>query len=182
MKRHFAALFWTWNEEPAMKFRKILLLPFALFEPDWIFAGVQGSWRFDQTKEKLKKKPFRFRLLSGWLFDIDLKYLVKYNNYRIVSVGFWGVTNERLLRILKLAGMPLMALRTMLQVQLRRQCTNFKNNDWVSLYYTKDIREIGSYEYLTSARVYSVLNHALSTSRNFTNTAHGGRGYNKSFR
>lgn len=36
-----------------------------------------------------------------------------------------------------------------------------KSNDWVSLYYTKDIREIGSYEYLTSARVYSVFEPRL---------------------
>lgn len=96
-------------------------------------------------------------------FDVDLKYLIKYNNYEAFRLGFGGITNERLLDNFKLGGYAAYGFKDdsykySLGGNLR---ISKETNTWVNLYYTEDIREIGSFEYLTNARIYSVFEPRL---------------------
>lgn len=88
-----------------MKFRKILLLPL-LFSSLIGFSQVSKAVE-DSTKQKeeaKKRSPFVSGYYPVGFFDIDLKYLVKYNNYESFRLGFGGVTNERLFKDFKIGG------------------------------------------------------------------------------
>jgi hypothetical protein len=45
-------------------------------------------------------------------FDMDLRKIISYNNYEGFRGGFWGITNDRFLKISELKGIPLMVQKT----------------------------------------------------------------------
>ncbi len=96
-------------------------------------------------------------------FDVDLKYLVKYNNYEAFRLGFGGITNERLFDNIKLGGYVAYGFKDDKykysyggNVRISKE-----TNSWFNMYYVDDISEIGSFEYLTSSRIYSVFEPRL---------------------
>ena len=96
-------------------------------------------------------------------FDVDLRYFVKYNNYEGFRLGFGGITNERLLESFKLGGYIARGFKDenfkySLGGNLR---LNSETNSWFNIYYENDINEIGTFKYLTDARVYSVFEPRL---------------------
>lgn len=96
-------------------------------------------------------------------FDIDLRYLIKYNNYEGIRLGFGGKTNDRLFESLTFGGYVARGFRDQEwkysfggSIRL-----NEEPKSWLSLYYIKDVSEIGSFNYLTDARVYNVFEPRL---------------------
>ena len=96
-------------------------------------------------------------------FDFDLRYLIKYNNYEGIRLGVGGRTNDKLFENLKLGGYVARGFRD--QDWKFSVGGNIRLNEdpksWLSLYYIDDISEIGSYQYLTDARVYNVFEPRL---------------------
>ena len=110
-----------------------------------------------------KESPFRTGFYPLSIFDVDLRYLIKYNNYESFRFGFGGITNERLFENFKVGGHVAYGLKDKewkysLGGNVRLEP---KTNTWWNFYYVKDISEIGSYQYLTDARVYSVFEPRL---------------------
>lgn len=117
----------------------------------------------DSTKTETKVSPFVTGYYPIGFFDVDLRTLIKYNNYEGFRLGIGGITNERLFDNFKLGGYV---------------ARGFKDQDWkwsvggnirlapetgtwLSLYYINDIAEMGIFSYLTDARVYSVFEPRL---------------------
>ncbi len=106
-------------------------------------------------------------LSSGYypigFFDIDLKTLIKYNNYEGFRLGIGGLTNDKLFEKYKLGGYVAYgfkdkALKYSLGASAR---VNKEKKAWVSVYYVDDIKEIGTFDFLTDARVYSIFEPRL---------------------
>lgn len=117
----------------------------------------------DQGQTQQRLTPFVTGYYPIGFFDVDLKYIIKYNNYESFRLGFGGITNERLFENFKLGGYVAYgfkddAYKYSLGGNLR---ISQQTNTWVNVYYTKDIHEIGSFEYYTNSRVYSVFEPRL---------------------
>jgi len=96
-------------------------------------------------------------------FDFDLRTFVKYNQYEGMRLGAGGVTNDKLSSKFRLQGYGVYgfidrAFKYSLGggVQLREQ-----SGTWFNFIYTDDIAEVGSFFYLTDARVYSLFEPRL---------------------
>lgn len=117
-----------------------------------------------KTSSNLKKEsPFATGYYPLGFFDVDLRYFIKYNSYEGFRLGFGGITNERLLESFKVGGYIARgfkddAFKYSLGGNLR---VNKESNTWINFYYENDINEIGTYKYLTDARVYSVFEPRL---------------------
>ncbi|NND61935.1 MAG: hypothetical protein HKN48_01945 [Flavobacteriaceae bacterium] len=114
-------------------------------------------------KKEIKKSPFKTGFYPIGFFDVDLRYFVKYNNYEGFRLGIGGITNERLFENFKIGGYIARGFKDQeykysLGGNIR---LNPETNTWANLYYTKDISEIGTFKYLTDARVYSVFEPRL---------------------
>ncbi|RMA66284.1 DUF5686 family protein [Ulvibacter antarcticus] len=117
----------------------------------------------DTTNTNKKANPFNTGFYPIGFFDVDLKYIVKYNNFEGLRLGVGGVTNNRLSEIYKFGGYVAYGFKDEdVKFSLGGSARlEEEKNTWVNLYYTDDIREIGSFEYLTDSRVYSVFEPRL---------------------
>lgn len=110
-----------------------------------------------------KQSPFKTGFYPIGFFDVDLRYFIKYNNYEGFRLGVGGITNERLFSNFKIGGYIARGFKD--QEWKYRLGGNLrlapKTSTWLTLYYTKDISEIGAFKYLTDARVYSVFEPRL---------------------
>lgn len=106
-------------------------------------------------------------LSSGYypigFFDIDLKTIIKLNNYEGLRLGVGGLTNDKLFENYKLGGYYAYGFKDKtskfsLGASAR---VNREKKAWVSVYYADDVKEIGTYDYLTDARVYSIFEPRL---------------------
>ena len=115
------------------------------------------------TTEEKKEHPLSSGYYPIGFFDIDLKTLIKYNNYESFRLGIGGLTNDKLFERYRFGGYVAYgfkdkALKYSLGANAR---VNKEKKAWIGLYYTDDIKEIGTYDYLTDARVYSVFEPRL---------------------
>ncbi len=147
-----------------MPIKKIALI-ILLFQGLAVTAQLPEISKDTVENKKAYKKlsPFVTGYYPIWFFDVDLRYFIKYNNYESFRLGFGGITNERLFENFKIGGYTAYgfkddAFKYSLGGNYR---LNKKNNAWINLYYTKDIREMGSFEYLTKNRTYSIFEPRL---------------------
>ena len=115
------------------------------------------------TKKEKKKNPFNTGFYPVGFFNIDLRTLIKYNNYEGIRLGIGGITNDHLLENYKFGGYIAHGFKDHdFKFSLGGSARLDKDTKtWVNLYYIDDIREIGTYQYLTDARVYSVFEPRL---------------------
>ncbi|MDC7994737.1 DUF5686 family protein [Altibacter sp. HG106] len=143
-----------------------LLLVLCCFASSMLWAqepAIQIAEDSTNTQTPKKESPFNTGFFPISFFDVDLRYLVKYNNYEGLRLGVGGVTNEKLSDHFKFGGHFAYGfkdddIKFSLggSVRVRKE-----SNTWINLYYIDDIREIGSFAYLTDARVYSVFEPRL---------------------
>lgn len=124
-------------------------------------AEIQKDTTSTQKQKKLN--PFKTGYYPIGFFDIDLRYFIKYNNYEGIRLGFGGITNERLFENFKIGGYIARGFKDQdFKFSVGGSTrVNKEFNTWVNLYYTDDIREIGTHKFLTDNRVYSVFEPRL---------------------
>ncbi len=113
--------------------------------------------------EDKKKHPLSTGYYPIGFFDVDLKTLIKYNNYEGFRLGIGGLTNDKLFERYKFGGYVAYgfkdkAIKYSLGASAR---VNKEKKAWVSVYYADDIKEIGTFDFLTDARVYSIFEPRL---------------------
>ncbi len=110
-----------------------------------------------------KESPFKSGYYPVGFFDIDLKYIIKYNNYEGFRLGVGGVTNDKLFEKYRIGGYVAFGFKdkTVKYSVGGGARVNKEKKAWVNAYYTDDIREVGTFDYLTDARVYSVFEPRL---------------------
>ncbi len=96
-------------------------------------------------------------------FDIDLKYLVKYNDYEAFRLGIGGTTNEKLSESWRLGGY--LAYGTKDRTFKYKMNVGYRidkdKNTWLNIYKQDDINEFAAESFLTDARVYSLFEPRL---------------------
>jgi len=125
--------------------------------------AIQTEKDTTATTTQEKKNPFNTGFYPIGFFDIDLRYLIKYNNYEGIRLGVGGVTNDRLFEHFKIGGYVAYGFKDDdFKFSLGGSTRiNKETKTWINLYYIDDIREIGTFQYLTDARVYSVFEPRL---------------------
>ena len=110
------------------------------------------------TIEEKKEHPLSTGYFPIGFFDIDLKTLIKYNNYEGFRLGIGGLTNDRLFENFRLGGYAAYGFKD----KALKYSYGFgaridkEKKMWINLYYADDIKEIGTFDFLTDARVYSI--------------------------
>ncbi len=145
--------------------RKLWVLLF-LFVGCWACAqipAIQTGKDTVSTKEEEKQHPLSTGYFPLGFFDIDLKTLIKYNNYEGVRLGIGGLTNDRLFESYKLGGYIAYGFideDTKYGLSASARIDN-ERNTWIKLGYTEDIKEVGAFDFLTDSRVYSLFEPRL---------------------
>jgi len=145
--------------------KRIFIVLFLLQITSLAFAQTPNSETKKDSLVSNKKapSPFNTGFYPVGFFDIDLRYIIKYNNYEGIRLGFGGVTNARLFENFKIGGYFAHGFKDDDykysiggSVKL-----NEETKTWLNLYYINDIRETGSFSFLTDSRVYSVFEPRL---------------------
>ena len=113
--------------------------------------------------ENEKEHPLSTGYYPIGFFDVDLKTLIKYNNYEGFRLGIGGLTNDRLLEKYKFGGYVAYGFKDKaLKYSLGGSARiNQEKKIWASLFYADDIKETGTFDFLTDARVYSIFEPRL---------------------
>ncbi|QIE59665.1 hypothetical protein G5B37_08830 [Rasiella rasia] len=138
----------------------ILLLPVGLFAQK---PAIQTKQDTTATTPEKKSNPFNTGFYPLGFFDVDLRYLIKYNNYEGLRLGVGGVTNDRFSEKFRIGGYFARGFKDRDikfglggSVRLKKE-----NKIWLNLFYKDDIQEIGKFNFLTDDRVYSVFEPRL---------------------
>lgn len=124
---------------------------------------IQTKQDTTATRAEKKKSPFVTGFYPVGFFDIDLKYIVKFNSYEGLRLGVGGVTNDKLSDRYKIGGYVAYGFKDRdIKFSIGNSLRiNKEHNTWINIYYIDDIAEIGSFKYLTDDRVYSVFEPRL---------------------
>ncbi|PQJ31150.1 hypothetical protein BST92_04075 [Nonlabens arenilitoris] len=96
-------------------------------------------------------------------FDIDLKYLIKFNEYEAFRIGIGGTTNDKFSERWRVSGYGAFGTKDKVfkhNITLGYRISE-ENNTWLSAYKTDDINEFAGARFLTDARVYSLFEPRL---------------------
>ncbi|MDP5101381.1 MAG: DUF5686 family protein [Nonlabens sp.] len=115
------------------------------------------------TRKLATLEKFKVGYYPVGFFDIDLKYLIKYNNYEAFRLGIGGTTNEKFSESFALSGYVAYGTKdknwkykTNIGYRLSKE-----RNTWINIYRSDDIAELGGAPFLTDARVYSLFEPRL---------------------
>lgn len=120
-------------------------------------------------KEKATEKDieriedFQMGFLELGFFDLDLKYLMKFNNYEGFRIGLGGVTNERLFKHFTLGGYLVRGFKDEeFKYQIISKINLSKeNSSSIEIAYTSDVLELGTNKFLTAQREFSLFEPRL---------------------
>jgi hypothetical protein len=141
-------LFWKQNRKDSLDFRGIET--YKSLDSLVISRGIE------------RKLNIGRRILDGYVpvrfFDVDLRYLVKYNNYEGFRFGFGGVTNEKLSEVFKLDGYAAYGIKDeKLKYKYGGALRIGKaSNTWLGGSYTDDVREIASTAFAIDKRIFKI--------------------------
>ncbi|MCA0131011.1 DUF5686 family protein [Winogradskyella alexanderae] len=112
-------------------------------------------------QDSIKKIEFLKKLGNGYLpfkyFNLDLRYLIKFNQYEGFRTGLGGITNEKFSERYRLNGYLVYGFKD------KRSKYSIgggfriheNSNSWINLSYTDDLQETGSSTFLTDKRFFT---------------------------
>ncbi|HUH29384.1 hypothetical protein [Gelidibacter sp.] len=112
-------------------------------------------------QDSIKKSKFFKQIGNGFFptkyIDIDLRYLIKYNQYEGIRTGLGGKTNDNLSDKYRMNGYVVYGFKDHnFKYSLGGGFRLSKRSDtWVDLSYTDDLQETGSSSFLTDKRFFS---------------------------
>lgn len=114
-------------------------------------------------KERIEKRLLQGRkILNGYvpfgIVDMDLRYLLSYNNYEGFRIGLGGRTNEKFSRKYRIDGYTAYGIKDgMFKYSLGLSARIGKfSSSWIGVSYTDDVREIGSSSFAIDKRVFKL--------------------------
>lgn len=128
------------------------------------FAQLPTPKEQDSVKiaqDSIKKAEFLKHIGNGYLpfnyFNLDLRYLVKFNQYEGFRSGLGGITNNRFSERYRINAYAVYGFK-----DKRYKYSigggfriNKNTNTWVNLAYTDDLQETGSSKFLTDKRFFT---------------------------
>ena len=128
------------------------------------FAQHPNTKEKDSTEKALdsiKKTEFLTNIGNGFLpfnyFNVDLRYLIKYNQYEAFRTGLGGVTNDRFSERYRINSYLVYGFK---DKRYKYKIgggfrVNEASDSWVNFAYTDDLQETGSSNFLTDRRFFS---------------------------
>jgi hypothetical protein len=115
------------------------------------------------TKENIEYKIFLGKkIVNGYVplgpFDLDLRYLAKYNNYEGFRLGAGGTTNDKFSEKFRVNGYGAYGSKDgefKYSLGAAVRLGEFSNS-WIGGSYTDDVREIASTSFATDKRVFKI--------------------------
>lgn len=144
---------------------KYLLILFIVISSSLFAQEPSIQLKKDSVAKIEEKKPGP--LSTGYytigFFDVDLKTLIKFNNYEAFRFGIGGLTNDKLFEKYRIGGYIAYGTKDRdIKFSVGGSARiNKEHKTWINAYYIDDIKEVGTYDYLTDARVYSVFEPRL---------------------
>ena len=112
------------------------------------------------VNDSIKKAEFLDYLGNGYYptkyFNLDLRYLIKYNQYEGFRTGLGGVTSEGLSKYFRIEGYTVYGFldhRFKYSIGGGIRVAQ-KTNTWINVLYTDDLEETGSSSFLTDKRLF----------------------------
>lgn len=114
-----------------------------------------------QKDDSIRKREFLKQLGNGFLptryINIDLRYLLKYNQYEGLRTGLGGETNTRFSEKYRLNSYLVYGFR---DARFKYQIgggfrIDKSSNTWINMSYTDDLQETGSSSFITDKRSFS---------------------------
>lgn len=140
--------------------QKILFLIFLIagFLAFGQVPAIQTEVDTIMTIAEKKEHPLSTGYYPVGFFDVDLKTLFKLDHYQGVRLGVGGLTNDKLFDRYKFGGyygygFKDDGIKFGLEANAR---IDKEKKTWIKVSYSEDVREVGSFAFLTDARVYSL--------------------------
>ncbi|WP_178987299.1 DUF5686 family protein [Winogradskyella schleiferi] len=143
---------------------KRLLVIFLLSLAAFSYAQQRDLQEKDSIKaaqDSIKKTEFLKNIGNGYLpfnyFNLDLRYLIKFNQYEGLRTGLGGITNDRFSEHYRLDGYLVYGFKdNRLKYKIGGGFRAHKaTNTWVNVAYTDDLQETGSSKFLTDKRFFT---------------------------
>lgn len=143
---------------------KRLFVVFLLMIATYGYAQQPNLKERDSTKaaqDSIKKTQLLKNIGNGFLpiyfFNLDLRYLIKFNQYEGFRTGLGGITNDFFSERYRINGYLVYGFRDR---QLKYKIgggfrVNESSSTWVNLSYVDDLQETGSSTFLTDKRFFS---------------------------
>ena len=144
--------------------RRCLFVVFLITFATNSFAQNPISKQKDSTKiaqDSIKKIEFLKNIGNGFLpfnyFNLDLRYLIKFNQYEGLRSGLGGVTNNRFSEHYRINSYLVYGFK---DKRLKYKIgggyrINKASNTWINLSYIDDLQETGSSNFLTDKRFFT---------------------------
>ncbi len=144
---------------------KILLVFYLFFSLTLVAQTPAVQLKNDSIAkaEEKKESPLASGYYTLGFFDVDLQTLVKVNQYEGFRFGVGGVTNDKLFEKYKIGGYIAYGTKDRdIKFSVGGSArVNKEHKTWINAYYIDDIKEVGQFDFLTDARVYSVFEPRL---------------------
>lgn len=141
------------------------------YRPEALSQNELNSFGFLQEVVSSQNIESRLKVIDNFgigyysvdFFDFDLTYPIKYNNYEGLRLGMGGVTNTQFSDRFRLEGYVAYGFKDKaFKYGIGGGALLDKyHGAWLSLTYNDDLQEVGSYNYLTDRRVYSLFEPRL---------------------
>jgi hypothetical protein len=121
----------------------------------------KNFYQSETEKDSINKAEFLKNIGNGYLpinfFNLDLRYLIKFNQFEGFRTGLGGTTNERFSEKYRVNGYLVYGF---LDKKYKHSIgggfrINKTSNTWVNLSYTDDLQETGSSAFLTDKRFFT---------------------------
>lgn len=144
--------------------RKHLFVVLLLTLASFCYAQQPVTTKVYVTKavqDSIKKTEFLQHIGNGFLpfnyFNLDLKYLVKFNQYEGLRSGLGGVTNDRFSERYRIDGYLVYGFK---DKEIKYKVgggfrVNEATDTWINLAYIDDLQETGSSKFLTDKRFFT---------------------------
>ena len=139
-----------------------MLKPFLLFLSlvSVTFGQSQNNFFHEKNpqQDSIKKSEFLKSIGAGYFptrfLNVDLRYLIKYNQFEGIRTGLGGSTNDKFSKKYKLNAYAVYGIKdTRLKYSFGGGFRiSEKTNSWINLSYTDDLEETGSTEFITDGR------------------------------
>jgi hypothetical protein len=113
------------------------------------------------AQDSIRKSEFLHQLGNGYFptkyVDVDLRYLIKFNQFEGLRTGLGGVTNKGFSKNFRLVNYVVYGFKdhTFKYSIGGGFRANKDTNTWINLSYTDDLQETGSSNFLTDKRFFS---------------------------
>ncbi|NOY48561.1 MAG: hypothetical protein GXO84_10295, partial [Chlorobi bacterium] len=141
-----------------MKYYWLFIFIFFLCESQ---AQIKNPSRKEKTEtDSIRKAEFLNNIGNGYYptkyINIDLRYLIKYNQYEGFRTGLGGITNNTFSKNFRLEGYTVYGFldHTFKYSFGGGFRVAKKTNTWINLKYTDDLEETGSSNFLTDKRFF----------------------------